>query len=205
MSKPVKMEWCIIRWNGQRWFKHGKSSKSFNEHKEELRVTIEAAAIGAGIPAHHFKSIHTCWLDDIANWDAPEEFPGYGTNETVVVKCEPMTEQTIQESLERAKQSNDPMPKNMRQTARQTLMAKDTVIVHSGRRSGKKAIGAMINKMFTLGASEKTRKLDEEVAKLCPHDRREYRRYLKYLELRAKYGEKTLMARKFWRKYLGLE
>lgn len=40
------------------------------------------------------------------------------------------------------------------------------------------------------------------IEQLNPHDRAELRKFRKYVTMRAKYGDATLMKRKFWRKYL---
>lgn len=47
--------------------------------------------------------------------------------------------------------------------------------------------------------------LDSEIAKLNPHDRREFRKFQRYLSARNKYGDEVLLKRPFWRKYLGLD
>ena len=40
------------------------------------------------------------------------------------------------------------------------------------------------------------------IEQLNPHDRAELRKFRKYVTMRAKYGDATLMKRMFWRKYL---
>jgi hypothetical protein len=40
------------------------------------------------------------------------------------------------------------------------------------------------------------------VAGLLPEDRKEYRKFQRYLQIEKKYGRATLLKRKFWRKYL---
>lgn len=127
MSKPVKSEWVIIRWDGQAWRKDPKTvSRNIHHHQEAVRL----AKLASPDP-RLVVSIHTCWLPDIHTWESPYE--------------------------------------------------------------------------GTPGMASAEQRLNDQIAKLSPHDRREYRKFLKFLTVRAKFGVEVLMKRPFWRKYLGLE
>jgi len=147
MNKLARNEWCMVLWQGPAGWNMIKGTKStnFNEHVEAFK---QRAALS---PPGHVKSIHVCWLDDIANWDSPEE--------DVKVEID-----------------------------------------------GNKVNVAM---KVRLGLQEGARPFSPdfgvEIDKLSDHDRREYRKFLKFLRARQKYGEAVLLKRKFWRRYLGIE
>jgi len=64
----VKYEWVVIEWHGPAgWEVVSKKTGDFKEHMAQVAERRKNS------PPGHVKSIHVCWLDDVRNWDGPED------------------------------------------------------------------------------------------------------------------------------------
>lgn len=71
--KPVKNRYVVIEWVGSMWKPCTKKRDNFREHIAEFEELVDVAWLHE--PPKYYKSIHVCWLDDIANWDPPFDAP----------------------------------------------------------------------------------------------------------------------------------
>lgn len=66
------MSWLVIRWDGKKWKRHTKVESSFVEHMEDFNALRDTAHMHEPpINPLIYKSIHTCWLSDIKDWENP--------------------------------------------------------------------------------------------------------------------------------------
>lgn len=68
------MSWLVIMWTGQKWKRRTKINKNFMSHVEEFNALRTAAPLlDPPVNPLYYKSIHTCWLTDIKDWESPED------------------------------------------------------------------------------------------------------------------------------------